>query len=116
MQSKVVSGFRFVLPVLLLVGFLVVPVSSALAAISVTAVTLNGSTGTITVGGNATITVSATVNTNGSDDWSSTGWLASITPPGTLNCANTPDHIESGNNTYTESFNITGPATSGTYN
>ncbi len=71
---------------------------------------------TTTVPAGTAISLSLTVTTSGggaSNDWRATGWLiANATGP--LNCENHADYTASG--TYTETFNITAPATAGTFN
>ena len=78
--------------------------------------TLNGGT-SVTVAGGATISASVNVTTDnggGNQNWRSTGWRISTTAPGTVTCVNHTDHDGSGS--YSETFNITAPATAGTYN
>ncbi|MGD0204845.1 MAG: VWA domain-containing protein, partial [Dehalococcoidia bacterium] len=80
---------------------------------TINSVTLNGGS-SVTVAPGASITAAVTVKTAYSDnDWKSTGWRISTTS-GSFTCVDTPDHTSSG--TYTESFSITAPATSGIYN
>ncbi|MEO7839411.1 MAG: PxKF domain-containing protein [Anaerolineales bacterium] len=84
---------------------------------SINSATLNGGS-SVTVAASASISASVTVTTDnggGNNDWRSTGWLISTTPPGLINCVNTTNR--SGNGTsFTESFSITAPSTPGTYN
>jgi len=71
---------------------------------------------TTTVPAGTAVSLSLTVTTSGggaSNDWQATGWLiANVSGP--LNCENHADYTTSG--TYTETFNITAPATTGTFN
>jgi len=86
------------------------------AARTINWVTLNG-TSSVQVLPGASITVSINVTTTGrggNNDWESTDWRISTTPPGTVICVNHGDHTSAG--TYTESFTITAPAAEGTYN
>ncbi len=79
--------------------------------------TVNGTV--VTVAPSSSITASVTVTTNGTggggNDWQSTGWRISTTAPGSITCANTPNHTSS-DGTFTESFSITAPSAAGTYN
>ena len=91
-------------------------VGEAHAARVINGVTLNGASN-ITVSPGDIINVSMTVTTNGSgwdDNWRSSGWRISTTPPGAITCENTANHNSDG--TYTENFTITAPATAGVYN
>jgi hypothetical protein len=85
------------------------------AALVVDSATVDGGA-TTTVPAGGTISLAVTVTTSGggaSNDWKATGWLiANVSGP--LNCANHADHTSSG--TFTETFNITAPATVGTFN
>lgn len=86
------------------------------AAIAINSATLNGAS-TVTVAPGASIAVNISVTTSGSgtsNNWESTGWRISTTAPGTLACDTTPAYGNSGTNN--TSFNITAPATAGTYN
>jgi uncharacterized protein YegL len=100
------------------------------AARVVTSIQLNGGTawtfnanGTVNTAGaavtslpGATIQVVMTVATDGSgtgNDWTSTSWRISNNVNAALACINTPDHTST--NTWVESFNITAPASAGTY-
>ena len=78
-------------------------------------VTLNGGT-TVTVPPGASITAAVNVTTSGSgsdNDWKSTGWRISTSPPASFTCVNHGNHGSTG--TYTESFSITAPTAVGTY-
>ncbi len=87
----------------------------ARAALVIDSATVDGGA-TTTVPAGTAISLSLTVTTSGggaSNDWQATGWLiANVTGP--LNCVNHADYTASG--TYTETFNITAPATAGTFN
>jgi hypothetical protein len=83
---------------------------------TVTSATLNGAT-SVTVSAGATISAAVNVTTDnggGNSNWHSTGWRISTTAPGTVTCVNHVDHDGSGS--YSETFNITAPATTGTFN
>jgi hypothetical protein len=89
---------------------------------TVTAVTLNGASA-VTVAAGAAISASVTVNLNSGffvgDQWDSSGWRISTTAPPPVTCVDTPNHSVSGfftSQNFTETFNITAPATVGTYN
>ena len=107
-------GFRH--PVQIGVGLILLLVAfGAQAALVVDSATVDGgATTTVTTG--SAISLSVTVTTSGggaNNDWGATGWLiANATGP--LNCVDHADHTASG--TYTETFNITAPATVGTFN
>lgn len=95
---------------------LLVGINGAWAAITVNSATLNGGT-TATVLPGASIAVDLNVTTSGSgtaNDWDSTAWSIATSPPGTTSCDTSPAY--NGANTYTQSFTITAPATTGTYN
>ena len=87
----------------------------AQAARVIDSATVDGGS-TTTVPTSTAISLAVTVTTSGggaSNDWRATGWLiANATGP--LNCENHADYTASG--TYTETFNITAPATVGTFN
>lgn len=90
-------------------------VESAYAARTVTSATLNGNN-SVTVLSGATISATVNVTTNSTGNasrWRSTGWLIA-TASGTVTCVNTTNYTGAGN--YSETFNITAPAVSGTYN
>ncbi|MDY6978300.1 MAG: LamG domain-containing protein [Pseudomonadota bacterium] len=91
---------------------------AALADRTVDSVTLNGSA-SVSVEPGATITASVTVTTTGGGQgrdtrWESTSWRISNTPPGAITCEDTQNY--SGSGTYNESFSVTAPTASGTYN
>ncbi|MDH3220457.1 MAG: immune inhibitor A [Gammaproteobacteria bacterium] len=89
--------------------------TEANAALAVDSATVDGgATTTVTAG--SSISLSITVTTSGggaSNDWGATGWLIA-NASGPLTCVNHADYTASG--TYTETFNITAPATAGTFN
>ncbi|WP_020675481.1 DUF6701 domain-containing protein [Geopsychrobacter electrodiphilus] len=87
---------------------------------TITSVTLDGGN-SVTVLPSATISATVNVTTDNvgvggriRNDWLSTAWRISTSPPGTMTCENHNDHTRKGN--YSETFNITAPAASGTYN
>lgn len=83
------------------------------ASRSITSATLNGAT-TAAVSPSdtvsAAVTVSITTNNN-ADRWRSTAWR--VGNSGSYTCADTTNY--SGSGTYTNTFNITAPASAGTY-
>ena len=82
----------------------------ALAARTINSVTLNGAS-SVTVAPSASITAAVNVTTSGTgtnNDWNGTSWDISG-----ANCVNTANYSASG--TYEESFSITAPSSSGTY-
>lgn len=82
--------------------------ANANAALDITSATLNGSTSvTVTAGASITAVVNET-NTN-NDRWHAVYWTIGTSS----GCADTPNH--NGNGSYSETFNITAPSTSGTY-
>jgi hypothetical protein len=87
----------------------------AKAALVINSATVDGGASTtVTAGG--TISLSITVTSSGggaSNDWFATGWLIA-NASGPLTCFNHADYTASG--TYTETFDITAPATAGTFN
>lgn len=83
------------------------------SATSVSATLNGGASVTVGPGDSITAAVTATAGSANADKWKGTGWLISTTPPGAMTCQNTPDHTSE---TSTESFSITAPTTSGTYN
>jgi MSHA biogenesis protein MshQ len=92
---------------------LLLPLSAG-ATITTQSATLNGaSTATVDVGASVTATVTANITSN--NDWHGTEWRISTTSPGTMTCFNTPDH-DNGSGVSTESFGITAPTLTGTYN
>ncbi|MDH3536291.1 MAG: choice-of-anchor J domain-containing protein [Gammaproteobacteria bacterium] len=85
------------------------------AALVINSATVDGGA-TTTVAAGSTISLSITVTSSGggaSNDWFATGWLIA-NASGPLACVNHADYSASG--TYTETFNITAPATAGTFN
>jgi hypothetical protein len=87
----------------------------AQAVLVIDSATVDGAA-TTTVSVNSTISLSLTVTTSGggaSNDWLATGWLIA-NASGPLACVNHGDHTSSGS--FTETFNITAPATAGTFN
>ncbi|MDZ7661486.1 LamG domain-containing protein [Thiohalophilus sp.] len=104
--------------VLLVLGCLIWA-PAALADRTIDSVTLDGSA-SVTVEPGAAITASVTVTTTGppgnspATRWESTDWRIATSPPGTISCEDTPDHRGAG--TYNESFSVTAPTSSGTYN
>jgi hypothetical protein len=86
------------------------------AARTINSVTLNNATSVSVVPGDwVTLVISVTTDGSGANnDWLSTGWLISATPPGTLNCWNHNDHTSA--NTYSENTTIQVPSAPGTYN
>jgi hypothetical protein len=79
-------------------------------------VTLDGGA-SVTVAPGTTISASINVTHDGggsNNNWYSTGWRISTTPPGSITCVDTPNHGNNGIDT--ETFDITAPATPGTYN
>ncbi|MBI2286759.1 MAG: isopeptide-forming domain-containing fimbrial protein [Nitrosomonadales bacterium] len=97
------------------VGLFLFP-AQAHAARTITSATLNGGS-SVTVAPSAAITAAVNVTTDGTGAaarWRSTGWLISTTAPGTVTCVDHLNHDGAGS--YSETFSITAPATSGTYN
>jgi len=89
--------------------------AEAHATLVVNSATVDGGA-TTTVAAGATISLSITVTSSGggaSNDWFATGWLIA-NASGALTCFNHADYTSSG--TYTETFDITAPATAGTFN
>lgn len=85
-------------------------------AIVIDSVTLDGAAN-VTVGAGQTISALVNVTANSSSpgyQWRSTGWRISTTAPGALTCVNHTNHEAGG--TFNETFSVTAPATSGTYN
>lgn len=85
-------------------------------AIVINSATLDGAA-SVTVGAGQTISAVVNVTTNSASpgyQWRSTGWRISTTAPGAMTCVNHANHETAG--TFNETFNITAPATSGTYN
>ena len=82
----------------------------------ITSVTLNN-VASVTVSPGASITAVVNVTTDnagGNQNWRSTGWRISTTPPGTVICVNHTNHDGIGN--YSETFSVTAPTTGSTYN
>ena len=83
---------------------------------TINSVTLNGGS-SVSVSPGASITAVVNVTTassGGNNNWHSTSWLISTTPPGTTICVDHLNHDADG--TFTETFSITAPASTGTYN
>lgn len=105
---------KYLILVLVLAG-LCSGVEKVFASADINSVTVNGGS-VVTVAPGTSINVNINVTGSGSgssNDWHSTGWLVSTTPPGAMTCVNTLDH-NSGTNS--ENFSITAPGTAGTYN
>jgi MSHA biogenesis protein MshQ len=102
--------------VLALFGGLALLSADALAQRTITSVTLNGgSSVTVAPGGSITAVVQVTTAGNGSNArWRCTNWRIAATPPGTMTAEDHGNHENAGS--YTETFTVTAPATSGTYN
>ncbi|MCX6720409.1 MAG: DUF5011 domain-containing protein [Candidatus Staskawiczbacteria bacterium] len=84
----------------------------------ITSATVNGgSSVTVAPGALISTVVNLTATGTGNDNyWSSTSWRLSTTAPGSTTCVNTsPDSNTAGNYT-SNAFNVTAPASSGTYN
>lgn len=100
---------------LVLVLVLMLCANSAHATLVVNSATVDGGA-SVTVAAGATVSLSITVTSSGggvSNDWNATGWLIA-NASGSLNCVDHADYTDSG--TYTETFNITAPATAGSFN
>ncbi|WP_294871339.1 hypothetical protein, partial [Sulfuricurvum sp. RIFCSPLOWO2_12_FULL_43_24] len=83
------------------------------ASRTITSATLNGATA-VTVATSDTVSAAVTVSitsNNNADRWRSTAWR--VGSSGTYTCADTTNRNGSG--TYTNTFNITAPASAGTY-
>jgi len=96
-------------------GEVVVGTTSFTDSRAINSATLNGGN-SVTVAPSASITSVVSVTTDGSGSnsrWRSTGWRVS-TSAGTMACINHTDHDNAG--THTETFTITAPASTGTYN
>ena len=86
---------------------------SASAALAIDSVTLNGGA-SVTVLAGATITVAVSEKNTGGDNWGSVRFRTTDAGGNQVTtCIDTPDH--NGNGTYSETFNITAPAATGTY-
>ncbi len=86
------------------------------APLVINSVTLNG-IASVTVGTGEAITAVVDATTNSSMagyQWRSTGWRISNSAPGAMICVDHANHDTAG--TFSETFSITAPATSGTYN
>src|SRR3954453_5946322 len=84
------------------------------AAATVNSATLNGgSSVTVATGGSITAAVTATSGNGNGNRVGSIGWRIAPTAPGSVTCVNVADH---NNTTRTDSFSITAPTASGTYN
>jgi hypothetical protein len=92
----------------LLLGILVAP-DSALAATNITSVTLNAATA-VSVAPSATITALVYETNTAGSNWRSTHWRIGT---GAYTCVNHANHNGSGD--YNETFPITAPAATGTY-
>ncbi len=104
---------RRVMRLLLIPLLFALGVVEARAALTINSVTLNGAPSVMVAPG-ATISATITVTTD-TTNWRSTAWRIANTPPGPTTCVNHPNH--DGNFlTFSETFNITAPATEGTYN
>lgn len=82
----------------------------------ISSATLNGAS-SVTVAPGATVTAVVNVTTNttgGNSNWRSTGWSIASPALGALTCVDHTNHDGAG--TYSESFSITAPAATGTYN
>lgn len=86
------------------------------AARTIDAVTLNNASSvSVTPGDFVTLVIDVTTTGSGSaNDWRSTGWLISATPPGTLTCWNHGNATSAGS--YSANTTIQVPMTPGTYN
>lgn len=96
---------------------LALPVA-AWAAIAINSATVNG-TSTVVVVPSSAITIDLSVTTSGSgtaDDWSSTRWAIAASAPAAAAMACDSSPAYSGDNTYTNPFSVTVPASAGTYN
>lgn len=100
---------------LVLASFLVVDL--AWANRTITGASVNA-TASVTVASGATValTVNVTTNSTGSSRWRGTRWAIAASAPAAsaYACYDNPNHNSSGS--YSETFNITAPASQGTYN
>lgn len=103
---------RFASQLLLVAGLIVG--GSALAALTVDSIALGGGS-SIAVTPGATIPVTMSVTNDATNNWNSAGWRVSTTAPGTTTCYDHTDHYGAGLSA-SESFTVTAPATTGTYN
>lgn len=69
---------------------------------------------TVAPGVTVALTVNVTTNSTGSSRWRGTGWAIATSTPATYTCYNNQNHDFSGS--YSETFNVTAPASPGTYN
>jgi len=89
--------------------------SPTMAALTINSVTLDGGSSIAVAPGGSSIPVALSVTNDATNNWNSTGWRISTSAPGTLTCYDNVDHAGA-NQTFSESFNIVAPATTGTYN
>lgn len=89
---------------------------SAHAARTVDAATLSGASSvTVTPGTSISAVVNVTTDgTGAASRWYSTGWFIGTSPPGSVTCVDHTNHAGAGS--YSETFSVTAPATTGTYN
>lgn len=90
--------------------FLLLVPKDALAAISINTATLNGSS-SVTVAPSTAVSAAVTVVLTAGTNWQGTSYQIGA---GSTVCVDTANHNTPG--TYSESFNITAPASNGTYN
>ncbi|UCV19885.1 DUF6701 domain-containing protein [Ferribacterium limneticum] len=86
-----------------------------MAALTVNSVTLDGGASIAVAPGGTSIPVALSVSNDATNNWNSTGWRISTTAPGGLTCYDNADH-PGANQTFSENFTVTAPATAGTYN
>ena len=98
------------LTLLILVASLAISSHLALAQLTITSVTLNGSS-TVTVSPGAPITAAVTVTVGAGGIWRGTQWSIG---GGSFTCANHGNH--NGPGTFTDTFTVTAPSTAGTFN
>ncbi|HVM04742.1 MAG TPA: Ig-like domain repeat protein [Acidimicrobiales bacterium] len=85
-----------------------------IAAATVNSATLNGASSvTVTTGASITAAVSVTSGNGSNNRAGSIGWRIATTPPGTVTCVDITDHNGA---TKTDTFTITAPSATGTYN
>ena len=114
--ARIGMGLRHVLLLFLaFTGFLGF-IPQAHAARTITSVTLNNASSvTVTPGDFVTLVVNVTTDgTGNANDWNSTGWRISATPPGAMTCWDHGNHTSAGS--YSENTTIQVPTTPGTYN
>jgi uncharacterized repeat protein (TIGR01451 family) len=86
----------------------------ALAALTIDSASVNGASATaVAPGGSIPVTINVT--NDASNNWDSTGWAIATSAPPSYTCNNHTDHVGA-NQSATESFVITAPGTTGTYN